>query len=286
MYANYFIIDNEFLSFVPERHREKVADYAYLIYKKCLRKGSRQLSKEDYFKSTRTRYPILFFYCPKCQASWISPSHGFKMAQEMKYCPHCGEPSIDHRFNEGITKISNLLQLSASLRKTDTLRSKELNQCIITSLCSIYEVYLREFYSDILNTKYVRWGRSLYHKFLKDCKNDFINPGKTNDRLKKEISVDYKGTVGADAYKALCLLSDYRNVIVHNNGICDTTFLSQHPDWEPHSQIMPPIESIIMFIQVVHNSVQKMNDVYEKEIRGVAGSVAVEYVAEAMEERQ
>ena len=185
MYANYFIIDNDFLSFVPLRDKERVADYAYAIYKECLRKGSRPLSKEDYFTSKKTRYPVLFFYCPKCQASWFFPSFGFKSAQGLKYCPHCGEPSIDHRFNEGMKKVTNLLQLSIDVSKTDPSRSKELNQCIITSLCSVYEVYLREFYADILNAKYVRQGRSLYHKFLKDCKNDFLNPGKTNDRLKK-----------------------------------------------------------------------------------------------------
>lgn len=57
MYANYFIIDNDFLSFVPLRDKERVADYAYAIYKECLRKGSRPLSKEDYFTSKKTRYP-------------------------------------------------------------------------------------------------------------------------------------------------------------------------------------------------------------------------------------
>jgi hypothetical protein len=278
MYANYFIIDNDFLSFVPLRDKERVADYAYAIYKECLRKGSRPLSKEDYFTSKKTRYPVLFFYCPKCQASWFFPSFGFKSAQGLKYCPHCGEPSIDHRFNEGMKKVTNLLQLSIDVSKTDPSRSKELNQCIITSLCSVYEVYLREFYADILNAKYVRQGRSLYHKFLKDCKNDFLNPGKTNDRLKKEIDVNYKNTVGTEAYKTLSLLSDYRNVIVHNNGICDAPFLKQHPDVEPHSQIKPSVGTVASFMRIVLKSVIKMNDVYEKELCNVAGTVATEYV--------
>lgn len=283
MYANYFIIDNDFLSYVPDQNKERVADYAYRIYKECLQKGSRPLRREDYFTSKKIRYPILFFYCPKCQASWVAPSFGFKAAQGLKYCPHCGEPSIDHRFNEGMIKISNLLELSIAVSKTNISRSKELNQCIITSLCSVYEVYLREFYADILNTKYVRWGRSLYHKFLKDCKNDFLNPGKTNDRLKKEIDINYKNTIGAEEYKILSLLSDYRNVIVHNNGICDEPFLKQHPDIEARSQIMPSIETVASFVQVVLHSVTKMNEVYERELRNVASIVVTEYVIGQME---
>ena len=278
MYANYFIVDNDFLNCVAESKRSKVADVAYSLYNQCCKKRSRRLSKDRFFASTKTRYPILFFYCPKCQASLLTPSLGFKQAQGLKYCPHCGEPSIDHRFSEGIMKISNLLHLSAEIAKTDPQQSKELNQCIITSLCSVYEVFLREFYADILNAKYVRRGCSLYHKFLKDCKNDFLNPGKTTDRLKKEIGINYKMVIGADTYKALSLLADYRNVIVHNNGICDATFICQHPEVEKHSQIKPSLASVATFIQTVLDTVNELNKVYEQELRNVAASIITEVV--------
>ena len=208
----------------------------------------------------------------------IAPMHGFKTAHGLKYCPHCGEPSIDYRFNTGIDKVLKLIQISISISSTDALQSKILNQSIVTSLCSVYEVYLREFYADILNVKYVRSNRSLYTKFLKDCKNDFLNPGKTTDRLRKELMVDYKQIVGVNAHKALILLSDYRNVIVHNNGICDDAFISKHPNTEKHSQIMPTLKTTLALTQVVQISAKKLDLVYQSEIR----NAIIDLVSEQM----
>lgn len=278
MYANYFLINEEFVSLLQDEEREKLSSIVYSLYRKCCNKNTKILSKQNYFLSKRTHYPVIFFCCPKCKASMIAPMHGFKTAHGLKYCPHCGEPSIDYRFNTGIDKVFKLIQISMSISSTDALQSKILNQSIITSLCSVYEVYLREFYADILNIKYVRSSRSLYTKFLKDCKNDFLNPGKTTDRLRKELMVDYKQIVGANAYKALILLSDYRNVIVHNNGICDDTFISKHPDTEKHSQIMPTLKTTLALTQVVQISAKKLDLVYQNEIRNAIIDLVSEQV--------
>lgn len=201
MYANYFLINQEFLSLFDSQTQDKISEIAYSAYKRCCRKNTKPLSKQAFFASKRTRYPIVFFYCPKCKASMIIPVlGGVKSANGLKYCPHCGEPSIDHRFNEGIKKALNLFQISIGISSNALKSSKELNQCIITSLCSVYEVYLREFYADILNSKFVRSEFSLYKKFLKDCKNDFLNPGKTADRLRKELGINYKQIIGDEVY--------------------------------------------------------------------------------------
>ena len=121
-------------------------------------------------------------------------------------------------------------------------------------------------------------NHTLYKKFLKDCKNDFLNPGKTSDRLKKELSINYKQIVGEAAYKALMLLSDYRNVIVHNNGICDDTFISQHPDVERHSQILPSLETTAALIQMVIFSANNMDKIYQREMRTAAVAFAIDQV--------
>lgn len=107
MYANYFLINEEFLSLLQDEAREKLSSMAYSLYRKCCNKKTKILSKQNYFSSKRTHYPIIFFCCPKCKASMIAPMHGFKTAHGLKYCPHCGEPSIDYRFNTGIDKVLN-----------------------------------------------------------------------------------------------------------------------------------------------------------------------------------
>ena len=277
MYANYFLINQEFLSLFNEQAKDKLSEIAYSAYKKYCAKNTKPLSKAAFLTSTRTRYPIVFFYCPKCKASMIAPMiGGFKAANGLKFCPHCGEPSIDHRFDEGIKKVLNLLRISKEVSSGNPHDSKHLNQCILTTLCSVYEVYLREFYADILNAKFVRGEHTLYKKFLKDCKNDFLNPGKTSDRLRKELGVNYKQVVGNDAYKALTVLSDYRNVIVHNNGICDDTFISQHPNVERHAQILPSLNSTAALIQVVIVSANKMDELYQNEMREAAVAFATD----------
>lgn len=62
----------------------------------------------------------------------------------------------------------------------------------------------------------------------KDCKNDFLNTGKGNKRLKDDLSLDLKELVGKERYAILNKLSAYRNVIVHNNGLADNNFLSSY----------------------------------------------------------
>ena len=178
-------------------------------------------------------YKEKYNFCIKCGTKLITKGEWNsqekikeleKQANELKFCVHCGEPNITYRYLEGIKKISELMKLSQYLKDNHKTLSLSLNQQLCVQLCSVYEVYLREFYADILNTMFVKSAQSLYNKFVTDCKNDFLNPGKTNDRLKKEININYKEIIGKDRYKTLLLLSEYRNVIVHNNGICDKQY--------------------------------------------------------------
>lgn len=270
MYSNYFLINNEFLNEFQEPERIALGDFAYSLYTELRQTKSNLLSKEDYLKSKRTKYSVVYLYCPKCKTSGFTVCQGIKQANELKYCAYCGEPNITHRYLEGIKKIAKLIKLSQSLKENQKDLSLSLNQQLCVQLCSVYEVYLREFYADILNTKFVKSGQSLYDKFVADCKNDFLNPGKTNDRLKKEISINYKETIGKERYKMLLLLSEYRNVIVHNNGICDTKFINQHPETEKHSQIIPQIETILTFFCCMGQSVTLLDAEYQKALKAQA----------------
>lgn len=267
MYSNYFLINNEFLNDFEESEKVVLGDFAYYLYTKARRTKSNLLSKEEYLDSKRTKYSVVYLYCPKCKTTGFTVCRGIKQANGLKYCACCGEPNITHRYLEGIKKIAELIKLSKTLKENQEKISLSLNQQLCVQLCSVYEVYLREFYADILNTKFVKSGQSLYDKFISDCKNDFLNPGKTNDRLKKEINIDYKGIIGKERYKTLLLLSEYRNVIVHNNGMCDTKFINQHPEIEKHSQIVPKIETILAFFCCMGQTVTLLDKQYQNELR-------------------
>ena len=83
------------------------------------------------------------------------------------------------------------------------------------------------------------------------------------------MGIDYRNIVGDDAFKALLIKADFRNVIVHNNGICDTTFVSQHPNVEIRSQITPSTKFVFAAFEVVLFTVKKLDEIYQKEIRDV-----------------
>lgn len=278
MYSNYFLVDEEFLNQFDKAERDFLSNFAYSFYKKIRRTKSNMLSKEDFLKSKRTKCAVIYRYCPKCKMDGFTVCMGRKAADEMKYCVNCGEPNITYLYLEGIKKIAELIKLSQKLKQEESQLSLSLNQQLCVQLCSVYEVYLREFYADILNTKFVKAGTSLYDKFLSDCKNDFLNPGKTNDRFKKEININYKDVIGQEHYKALLLLSEYRNVIVHNNGICDTKFINQHPEIEKHSQLVPRIETIMAFFCCMGQAVTKLDKEYQKILRTQAVSFITENI--------
>ncbi|MBQ7745800.1 MAG: hypothetical protein IJT85_09615 [Ruminococcus sp.] len=270
MYSNYFLINETFLSEFALPEKNSLGDFAYTLYTSMRKTKTNLLSKENYFKSNRTKYSVVYLYCPKCKSCGFTVCQGVKQANELKFCVHCGEPNITYRYLEGIKKISELMKLSQYLKDNHKTLSLSLNQQLCVQLCSVYEVYLREFYADILNTMFVKSAQSLYNKFVTDCKNDFLNPGKTNDRLKKEININYKEIIGKDRYKTLLLLSEYRNVIVHNNGICDNKFINQHPEVQKHSQITPNIETIFSFFCCMGQSVTLLDKEYQRILKSQA----------------
>lgn len=266
MYSNYFLINKEFLDKFGTSERAELSKFAYDFYRRCGSPKSKRLSIDEYFASPRRRYSVVYSYCPKCKKDGFSAVLGDAHANGLKYCPNCGEPSISHRFNTGIDKIIGMLRISHIIEKEHGGLTKYQNQQIVVLICSVLEVYLREFYADILNAKFVMPNESLYGKFLNDCKNDFLNPGKAQERLKRELGIDFKDTISPDAFKWLDVISDSRNVIVHNNGICDMRFVKKHPEIELRAELSPKFETVVSYLKALKYVTVKLDDVYQKAI--------------------
>lgn len=270
MFSNYFLINKDFINHFDESQKAILSDFAYNTYVQCLQNKSHRVSKDRFFSSDRVHYSLVYTYCPKCKVKgFVINPLSKKKSEGFKFCPHCGEPNISHRYNIGREKIVSLLTLSKQLSQDNPVLSQRLNQQILVLICSVFEVYLREFYADILNSKFIRSELSMYEKFLDDCKNDFLNPGKTHARLKKELSIDYKGSIGAIAFKTLSLWADYRNVIVHNNGICDRKFIKQHPEIGLRAEVVPTWKQLSSYLYVVDFAVQTLDKEYSKTLLAI-----------------
>lgn len=263
MFCNFFVVNSEFIERFEQEQQRILSDFAYQTYIHHLKSKSKKLSKERFFASDRVHHSIIYTYCPKCKVKGFFINHlSRKQSNNFKFCPHCGEPNISHRYNVGREKIVALLQLSNSLRESNDQLSRMVCQKILVSICSVFEVYLREFYADILNTKFIRSDLSLYDKFLNDCKNDFLNPGKAQERLKRELSINYKAIIGDELFKSLEFWADCRNVIVHNNGICDRRFVKKYPDYELRSELIPDWKQTVAYLCAVDLATQKLNQLY------------------------
>ena len=101
-----------------------------------------------------------------------------------------------------------------------------LEQCIIL-LATSAEVYLKENFCVLLNIRFVRHGSSLFPRFYSEVKNDFINMGKVKKAYKDNLGIILSDKLGEDTLRQMNLLMQKRNVIVHNLGIADRTFLNQ-----------------------------------------------------------
>ena len=74
------------------------------------------------------------------------------------------------------------------------------------------------------------------------------------------------------------LLSEYRNVIVHNNGICDTKYINQHPEIPKHTQIFPQLDTILTFFCCMGQAVTLLDAEYQKALKAQAVSSITEKI--------
>ena len=78
-----------------------------------------------------------------------------------------------------------------------------------------------------MNLKFIKSEYSLFPKFYKDAKNDFLNMGKLNNKFKDELKIDMKSLFGENTLRELNIIMLKRHAIVHNNGFADKTFIEQ-----------------------------------------------------------
>ena len=263
-YQNNFLVNEKFLSNFSDKASESISKKAYEFYLEY-NGDNIAIDKKDYFNMSTEGPVVMVLYCPKCKTLgyFINP-FGTDKAKDLKFCGVCGEDDIYFRLQVGIEKINVIIELYNSIERGSENVMNILCQQIIVLMTSTYESFLRNFYINVLNIKYVVSNYTLVDKFLKDCKNDFLNAGKTQDRLSKDIFIDYKNIIGKDNYKLLQFCFECRNVIVHNNGICDKIFISQHKDYEGHRDLKLEFSLVYDMYTTMLKSIVKIQEVYDK----------------------
>lgn len=227
--SNYILADEQIIMELSEGAREKLIDFMYSVYNSRLGPISKTINREDYIKNMRySSIKFIFSYCPNCHdVTLICNSYtGMDEIRGLKFCINCG----DAHFMEKAIISNNRIKvfresIDISNFKNDLSRRLHLQQLVVM-IATQLEFFLKDYYAAILNMRLIKFRHSAYKRFIKDCGNDFINPGKTHKRLKDELSIPLKELIGKNRYKLLNKLSSYRNVIIHNNGFADLNFIS------------------------------------------------------------
>jgi hypothetical protein len=89
------------------------------------------------------------------------------------------------------------------------------------------ELFFKEMFVIGMDLKFVKNEQSLFSKFYKEAKNEFINIGKIIQKFSSDLKIDLNSILEEDLIRKLNILMLKRNVIVHNNGNADNIFISQ-----------------------------------------------------------
>jgi len=228
----------------------------------------------------KSSHRIFFCMCPYCGGSGIlTISEGPIKKHEVDpfCCVFCGETNPHEKLMGGLKKVQVLYQMIEIL-KNERDRSESidyrnpltervlLEQCIIL-LATSTEVFLKDNFCILLNIHFVRHGRSLFHRFYSDAKNDFINIGKANKSYRDNLEINLKEELGDDTLKKLNILMQKRNVIVHNLGIADSTFLNQSGiECELRKAVPISFMEIQEYITALENVESKLNSILDDEM--------------------
>jgi len=142
-----------------------------------------------------------------------------------------------------------------------------LEQSLITIATGV-EVFLRDIYSTTLNLRYIKKNKTLIHLIYREIRNDFMNIGKAKRKFKNDLGIDLKDIIGEDDLKKLNLMILKRNVIIHNIGNVDNSFLEQSGmDIKVGRPIPIQIDEIEDYVSTVENLVENIGGLFEKELR-------------------
>lgn len=188
----------------------------------------------------RSSYSTFFGTCPYCGNSGLFavPKKRIKeCGTDPYFCVCCGETNPQEKLVGGLKKVQVIYQLITGYKDDITKSPLEssvksltervlLEQCVIL-LATSAEVFLRENFCILLNLRFVRHGKSLFPRFYSEVKNDFINMGKVRKAYKENLGIILNDRLSEDALSKMNLLMQKRNVVVHNLGIADRTFVNQ-----------------------------------------------------------
>ncbi|TKH03475.1 hypothetical protein FC678_25120, partial [Peribacillus simplex] len=172
------------------------------------------------FKSTNINESVPYFLlCPFCKSEGIMTT---QKGITPIYCYECGETSPFNKLNRTLEKVKKLKELS---RHNEDEIVYILREQMVVILATSIEVFLRDIYSTMYNLIYIKRNSTLIKKFMSEVKNDFINMGKIKKRF-NELEISFSSNIDDKILKEINLLLLKRNVVVHNAGIVDKSFLS------------------------------------------------------------
>lgn len=256
----YIEIDSKSISNIDPELKE-------FLFKRIPDKHDKAINLEELLKNPNRNY--FFMFCPYCNNIGIlSCSSKIKPC----ICIFCGETNPYNKIMQNLEKAEILNQLAildnCNVKGYSYENTKRilLEQSLITIATGV-EVFLRDIYSTTLNLRYVKKNKTLIHLIYRETRNDFMNIGKAKRKYKNDLGIDLKEIIGEPELKKLNLMILKRNVVIHNNGNVDNSFLEQSGmDIKKGHPIPIQIDEIEDYVSTVENLVEKIRGLFEKEL--------------------
>ncbi|OQY00496.1 MAG: hypothetical protein B6I26_07970 [Desulfobacteraceae bacterium 4572_130] len=178
------------------------------------------------------------------------------------HCVLCGKVSPSSSFKHNLLKCTEFLKIASNKSfKIEIIARKALIEQALVALISNFEIYIRTTYALILDLKHVLFGESIFEIIYKDSRNQFLNMGSINKKLKKVFSIDLKKDLGNDSFNFLSKMYSSRHVIIHNGGFKDKEYISQTGEKKSEfkKSVSIKIEDIRIFISLSKNIFKKVD---------------------------
>lgn len=205
--------------------------------------------------------------CPYCNNFYLLQTRRGHVGA--KFCVMCGESSPFEKITYSLEKVSILYQISTFIASNegnkDEIKNERvlLEQCIVVLATGI-EIFLKDIFAISMDLLFVKNEHSLFSKFYKESKNDFVNVGKGKEKFNSELNINLDLLLGTEILKELNVIMLKRNVIVHNNGIADKPFTNQAGIKCNLGQPIPiSTEDISHYISTVETLVNKIKEEFD-----------------------
>ena len=263
----YLLINKGMLERLSPELRGKLEDILLRNYKKFHEKDNDNRNKDIEFYLLDSKLKPYFLFCPYCKVAgllfWLDKKS--LILDETSYCTSCGESNPFHKIKQGLYKTKKLLNLTNNNDIDEDTKRVLIEQCIVTVISGL-EVFLKDFYSTILNIRFIKSGYTLMDFISQEIKNDFLNIGKTKKRFLSDLGINIKQIIGTEEIKKIILMMLKRHIIVHNNGAVDKAFLSQS-GLDCHMSRPVPIDTVEVedILATIEGIVSKFEVIYMEE---------------------